>query len=87
MGKRIKDKDKLWIVYYAAVEYMTIKAAHDVIESITKRLSMFDDSVNTIIVPIGKGDSHVEFYNLEKAEPATIDKLKELMNYAEPKTV
>ena len=39
-----------------------------------------------IIVPVEE-PTRIEFYNLEKAEPMTIEKLKELMNYAEPETV
>lgn len=81
------DKDKLWIVYNAAIEGMTVEAANRVIEYINKQLSTFDDSVISLIVPIREGNSHIEFYNLEKAEPMTIEKLKELMKYGDSETV
>ena len=41
----------------------------------------FDESVNMIIVLVEE-PTRIEFYNLEKAEPTSIEKLKELMNYA-----
>jgi hypothetical protein len=85
--EQIKDKDKLWIIYYAAVGYRTAEVANRILENVSKVLSAFDDSVISIIVPIEEGNSRVEFYNLEKAEPTSIDKLKELMNYAESKTI
>ena len=85
--KKIKDKDKLWLVYNVNIAGMTVEAANTVIEHVHTILSQFDDSVMSLIVPIREGNSHVEFYNLEKAEPMTIEKLKELMNYAEPETV
>lgn len=81
------DKDKLWIVYNVNIAGMSAKAANDVLESVNERLSIFDYSVNTLIVPIKEGNSHIEFYNMEKADPTTIEKLKELINDAESKTV
>ena len=39
-----------------------------------------------IVIPVEE-PTRIEFYNLEKAEPTSIEKLKELMNYAEPKTI
>lgn len=85
--EQIKDKDKLWIIYYAAVGYRTAEVANRILENVSKLLSTFDDSVISIIVPIEEGNSRVEFYNLEKAEPMTSEKLKELMNYAESETI
>lgn len=81
------DKDKLWIVYNVNIAGMTLKAADDVIEHVSKVLSTFDDSVISLIVPIREGNSHIEFYNLEKADPTSIEKLKELIDYAESKTI
>lgn len=86
-GKKVKDKDKLWIVYNVNIAGITVEAANRVVEHINKELSTFDDSVVSLIVPIREGNSHIEFYNLEKAEPMTIEKLKELMNYADPETI
>ena len=86
-SKKIKDKDKLWIVYNVNVSGMTVEAANRVHEHVSKVLSTFDDSVISIIVPIREGNSYIEFYNLEKAEPTTIEKLKELMKYADSETV
>jgi hypothetical protein len=85
--KVVKDKDKLWIVYNVNIAGMTVEAANVVSEHVHKILSQFDDSVMSLIVPIREGNSHIEFYNLEKAEPTTIEKLKELMKYAEPEAV
>ena len=87
MSKKVKDKDKLWIVYNVNVAGMTVEATNIVIEHVHKILSQFDGSVMSLIVPIREGNSHIEFYNLEKAEPTSIEKLKELMKDAEPKTV
>jgi hypothetical protein len=87
MGEQIKDKDKLWIVYNVNIAGMTVASANRVVEHINKELSTFDDSVVSLIVPIREGNSHIEFYNLEKAEPTSIEKLKELMNYAKPETI
>lgn len=87
VGKKIKDKDKLWIVYNVNIAGITVEAANRIVEHISKVLSEFDDSVVSLIVLIREGNSHIEFYNLEKAEPTTIEKLKELMNYADPKTI
>ena len=83
----IKDKDKLWIVYSVNIAGMTKQSACGVIEHIHNELSVFDDSVVSLIVPIREGNSHIEFYNLEKAEPASIEKLKELIDYAESETI
>ena len=81
------DKDKLWIVYNVNIAGMSVKAANAVLESVNERLSIFDYSVMSLVVPIREGNSHIEFYNLEKADPTSIDKLKELIDYAESKTI
>lgn len=81
------DKDKLWIVYNVNIAGMTRPAAFEVISHVRKELSEFDDSVMSFIVPIREGNSHIEFYNLEKADPTSIEKLKDLIDYAESKTI
>lgn len=81
------DKDKLWIVYNVNIAGMTKQAAFEVISHVRKELSEFDDSVISFVVPIREGNSHIEFYNLEKADPTSIEKLKELIDYAESKTI
>lgn len=81
------DKDKLWIVYNVNIAGMTVETANRVVEHINKELLTFDGSVISLIVPIMEGNSHIEFYNLEKAEPMTIEKLKELLKYGDPETV
>jgi hypothetical protein len=81
------DKDKLWIVYNVNIACLTKQAAFEVIEHIRKELSTFDNSVMSLVVPIMEGNSHIEFYNLEKADPTSIEKLKELIDYAESKTI
>lgn len=83
----IKDKDKLWIVYNVNIAGMTKQAAIGVIDHINKELSTFDDSVVSLIVPIREGNSHIEFYNMQKAKPTTIDKLKTLVKNAELETI
>lgn len=83
----IKDKDKLWIVYNVNIAGMTKQAAIEVIDHIHKELSTFDDSVVSLIVPIREGNSHIEFYNMQKAKPTTIDKLKTLVENAELETI
>ena len=83
----IKDKDKLWIVYNVNIAGMTKQGAIGVIDHIHKELSVFDDSVVSLIVPIREGNSHIEFYNMQKAKPTTINKLKKLTENAELKTV
>lgn len=83
----MKDKDKLWIVYNVNLAGMTKEAACRVVEHINKELSAFDGSVNALIVPTREGNSHIEFYNMQKAKPATIDKLKNLIKDAELETI
>ena len=83
----IKDKDKLWIVYNVNIAGMTKQAAFGVKDHINKELSAFDDSVVSLIVPIREGNSHIEFYNMQKAKPTTIDKLKTLVENAELETI
>ena len=83
----IKDKDKLWIVYNVNIAGMTKQAAIEVVDHIHKELSTFDDSVVSLIVPIREGNSHIEFYNMQKAKPTTIDKLKTLVENAELETI
>lgn len=83
----IKDKDKLWIVYNVNIAGMTKQAAIGVIDHINKELSTFDDSVVSLIVPIREGNSHIEFYNMQKAKPTTINKLKTLVENAELETI
>lgn len=79
------DKDKLWIVVYFDVKGMSRAIAYQRLAEFRNHYK-FDDSVNMIIVPVEE-PTRIEFYNLEKAEPMTIEKLKELMNYAELETV
>jgi hypothetical protein len=81
----MSDKDKLWIVAYIGVKGMNRAIAFQRLAEFRNHYK-FDDSVNMIIVPVEE-PTRIEFYNLEKAEPMTIEKLKELMNYAEPETV
>lgn len=83
----MKDKDKLWIVYNVNLAGMTKEAACNVIEHINKELSVFDSSVNALIVPTREGNSHIEFYNMQKAKATTIDKLKNLVIDAELETI
>lgn len=87
VGKKIKDKDKLWIVYNVNIAGITVESTNRIVEHINKELSTFDDSVVSLIVPIREGNSHIEFYNLEKAEPTTIEKLKELIKHADSKAI
>ena len=79
------DKDKLWIVAYISVKGMCKSRAYHQLAEFRNHYQ-FDESVNMIIVPVEE-PTRIEFYNLEKAEPTSINKLKELMNYAEPETV
>ena len=74
----IKDKDKLWIVVYFDVKGMSRAIAYQRLAEFRNHYK-FDESVNMIIVPVEQ-PTRIEFYNLEKAEPMTIEKLKELMN-------
>ena len=85
MDEQIKDKDKLWIVAYISIKGMCKSLAYQRLAEFRNHYK-FDESVNMIIVPVDE-PTRIEFYNLEKTEPMTIEKLKELMNYAEPETV
>lgn len=79
------DKDKLWIVAYINIKGMhKISAYQRIVEF--RNHYQFDESVNMIIVPVEE-PTRIEFYNLERAEPTSIEKLKELMKYAESETV
>lgn len=75
------DKDKLWIVVYFDVKGMSRAIAYQRLAEFRNHYK-FDESVNMIIVPVEQ-PTRIEFYNLEKAEPMTIEKLKELINYTE----
>ena len=79
------DKDKLWIVAYISVKGMCKSRAYQQLAEFRNHCQ-FDESVNMIIVPVDE-PTRIEFYNLEKAEPTSIEKLKELMKYAESETV
>ena len=79
------DKDKLWIVAYISVKGMCKSRAYQQLSEFRNHYK-FDESVNMIIVPVEE-PTRIEFYNLEKTEPTTIEKLKELMNYAESETI
>ena len=79
------DKDKLWIVAYISINGMSKSIAYQRLAEFRNRYQ-FDESVNMIIVPVEK-PTRIEFYNLEKVEPASIEKLKELVKYADPKTI
>ena len=73
------DKDKLWIVAYISVKGMGKARAYQLLNEFRNHYR-FDESVNMIMVPVEE-PTRIEFYNLEKAEPMTIEKLKELINY------
>lgn len=79
------DKDKLWIVAYICVKGVPKATGYQRLAEF-KNHYRFDESVNMIMVPVEE-PTRIEFYNLEKAEPMTIEKLKELMNYAELETI
>lgn len=72
------DKDKLWIVAYISVKGLNKVTAYQRFAEFRNHYK-FDGSVNMIIVPVEE-PTRIEFYNLEKAEPMTIEKLKELIN-------
>lgn len=79
------DKDKLWIVAYISVKGLNRATAYQRLVEFRNHYR-FDESVNMIVMPVEE-PTRIEFYNLEKAEPTSIEKLKELMNYAESETV
>ena len=79
------DKDKLWIVVYISINGMSKSIAYQRLTEFRNHYQ-FDESINMIIVPVEE-PTRIEFYNIEKAEPASIEKLKELMNYADAETV
>lgn len=79
------DKDKIWIVAYINVKGMCKSRAYQQLAEFRNHYQ-FDESVKMIIVPVEEPTS-IEFYNIEKAEPMTSEKLKELMNYAESETI
>lgn len=79
------DKDKLWIVAYISVKGMCKSRAYQQLAEFRNHYR-FDESVNMIIVPVEE-PTRIEFYNLEKVEPTTIDKLKNLINNAEFETI
>ena len=81
----IKDKDKLWIVAYICVKGLPRATAYQRLTEF-RNYYRFDKSVNVIVMPVEE-PTRIEFYNLEKAEPTSIEKLKELMNYADTETV
>ena len=83
--EHIKDKDKLWIVAYICVKGLPKVTAYQRIAGF-RNCYKFDESVNMIVMPVEES-TRIEFYNLEKAEPTSIEKLKELMNYGESKTI
>lgn len=85
MDELLKDKDKLWIVVYISIKGMHKVSAYQRIVEFRNHYK-FDDSVNMIIVPVEE-PTRIEFYNLEKAEPTTIEKLKELLKYGDSETV
>lgn len=77
--EHIKDKDKLWIVAYISVKGLNRVTAYQRLAEFRNHYR-FDESVNMIIIPVEE-PARIEFYNLEKAEPTSIEKLKELINY------
>ena len=79
------DKDKLWIVAYISVKGMCKSRAYQQLAEFRNHYK-FDESVNMIIVPVEE-PTRIEFYNMQKAKPMTIDKLKKLVENAEPETV
>lgn len=83
--EHIKDKDKLWIVAYICVKGLPKVTAYQRLVEFRNHYK-FDESVNMIVIPVEE-PTRIEFYNLEKAEPTSIEKLKELMNYGESKTI
>lgn len=85
MDELLKDKDKLWIVVYISIKGMHKVSAYQRIVEFRNHYK-FDETVNMIIVPVEE-PTHIEFYNLEKAEPMTIEKLKELLKYGDSETV
>jgi hypothetical protein len=73
----MKDKDKLWIVAYIGVKGMNKARAYQLLNEFRNHYK-FDDSVNMIIVPVEE-PTRIEFYNIEKAEPTTIEQLNNLI--------
>lgn len=73
----MKDKDKLWIVAYIGVKGLSRAIAYQRLAEFRNHYK-FDDSVNMIIVPVEE-PTRIEFYNLEKADPTTIEQLNNLI--------
>lgn len=71
------DKDKLWLVGYINIQGMSRDRAFQRIAEFKNHLR-FDESVNVIIIPTKDTDNKVEFYNLQKANPDTIETLIKL---------
>lgn len=73
----MKDKDKLWIVAYICVKGIPKVTAYQRLAEFRNHYK-FDESVNMIVMPVEE-PTHIEFYNIEKAEPATIEQLNNLI--------
>lgn len=71
------DKDKLWIICYLNISNIDDSDVPKFILETKDKCLTFDESVNAIIVPSRNTETYLEFYNMSKIEPSTLDELNE----------
>lgn len=60
--EEIKDKDKLFIVFYVNVSKISPSSINSVLKHISESMK-YDDTINRIIIPIFNGETKVECIN------------------------
>lgn len=76
--EKILDKNKLWVVVYTNIKNIYPGDVSSFLSEF-RNYFKFDESVNVLVIPIYDSETHIEFYNLEKSVPSTIEDVSNLV--------
>ena len=63
-NRKVKDKDKLWIIFYVGVGGINPEEIPQFIENFNQDINKtYDDTVKTIIIPTNETQTRVQFYH------------------------
>lgn len=74
--KTIKDKDKIFLIWYLNVSGLSREDTLDVIDQTTKEMANYDETIIGTVVPIYQGDNKVECINPRLIDEVEYEKIK-----------
>lgn len=74
--KTIKDKDKIFLIWYVNVLGLSREDASDVINQLIKEMDKYDETIIGTVVPIYHGDNRVECINPRLIDEAEYENVR-----------